>query len=51
MSADNDFRDALIEVIEPIAIKAADAMGWADPEEIADAVIALLARWTAKEPE
>ena len=53
MSADNDLRDALIE-----AFIANDASAWSSDDRIracaaknADTALAVLANWTAEEPE
>jgi hypothetical protein len=51
VSADTDLRAAMIEVIGDTFI-ASDGLPWLpSAEDYADAILALLERWTAKEPE
>jgi hypothetical protein len=56
MSADNDLRDAMIEAIAPIILGPSPYLNaWTGrdekPARVADAIIAMLPRWTATEPD
>jgi len=57
MSVDNDLRDAIVDKLEGFEIFELPQEGFVftlgkhDAARIADAMIALVARWAAKEPE